>query len=97
MNWNNWLYADRLGEEKQTPKPQTNADRIRAMSDDELIDFLDHIACAGESVWSEPFKREICDNCKTKECNIVVPGEKIGICPHGSDLIWWLKQLAEGE
>lgn len=36
MNWNNWLYADRLGEEKQTTKPQTNADRIRAMSDEEL-------------------------------------------------------------
>lgn len=34
-NWNNWLYADRLGEEKQTPKPQTNADCFRAMSDDE--------------------------------------------------------------
>ena len=36
MNWNNWLYADRLGEEKQTTKSQTNADRIRAMSDEEL-------------------------------------------------------------
>jgi hypothetical protein len=40
MNWNNWLYADRLGEEKQTQKTQTNADRIRAMSDEELVDFL---------------------------------------------------------
>ena len=40
MNWNNWLYADRLGEEKQTPKPQTNADRIRAMSDEELADLM---------------------------------------------------------
>ena len=40
MEWNNWLYADRLGEEKQTPRPQTNADRIRAMSDEELATFL---------------------------------------------------------
>jgi hypothetical protein len=41
VNWNNWLYADRLGEEKQTPKPQTNADRIRAMSDEDLAEFLE--------------------------------------------------------
>ena len=40
MNWNNWLYADRLGEEKQTTKPQTNADRIRAMSDEVLAEFI---------------------------------------------------------
>ena len=40
MNWNNWLYADRLGEEEQTIKPHTNADRIRAMTDEELAGFL---------------------------------------------------------
>ena len=43
MNWNNWLYADRLGEEEQTIKPHTNADRIRAMSDEELAEW--HETC----------------------------------------------------
>ena len=38
MNWNIWLNADRLGEEKQTTKPMTNADRIRAMTDEELAE-----------------------------------------------------------
>lgn len=44
MNWNNWLYADRLGEEEQTIKPHTNADRIRAMSDEELAEYIDSVA-----------------------------------------------------
>lgn len=26
------------------PKPQTNADRLRAMSDEEMAEYLDHIA-----------------------------------------------------
>lgn len=45
MNWNNWLYADRLGEEKQSPKPQTHADRIRAMSDEELAEYFSDCLC----------------------------------------------------
>ena len=73
---------------------KTNADDIRAMSDEELLDFLDHIACAGEKVWSEPFNRMVCNNCKTRECEIITE-ETIGICPHGSDLWWWLKQPVE--
>ena len=40
MKWNKLLYADRLGEEEQTIKPHTNADRIRAMSDEELAETL---------------------------------------------------------
>lgn len=40
MGWNNWLYAERLGQKEQAPKPMTNADRIRAMSDEELADWL---------------------------------------------------------
>lgn len=81
---------------KATKKPQTNADRIRAMSDEELLDFLDYIASAGESVWHEPFKRKVCDNCPTHECEIATE-QTIGICPHVSDLWWWLKQPADGE
>lgn len=40
MNWNYWISADQLGEEKQTINPQTNAARIRAMSDEELADVV---------------------------------------------------------
>ena len=40
MGWNNWLYAERLGQKEQAPKPMTNADRIRAMSDEELANWL---------------------------------------------------------
>ena len=35
-------------------KPQTNADRIRAMTDEELASFIDHISGC-------PPKREDCD------------------------------------
>lgn len=45
MKWGNWLYADRLVEEKQTIKPQTNADRIRAMTDEELAEFVSGLGC----------------------------------------------------
>ena len=53
MNWNNWLYADRLGEEKQTPKPQTNADRIRAMTDEELATQLVQVFKEGIKVLTD--------------------------------------------
>ena len=54
MNWNNWLYADRLGEEEKTPKPQTNADSIRAMSDEELAEWIVKKTKHQASAWSEP-------------------------------------------
>ena len=43
MSWNNWLYADRLGEKETIQKPKTNADRIRAMSDEELARYMAEI------------------------------------------------------
>ena len=35
-SWNNYSYYVELESEKQKPKPLTNADRIRAMTDEEL-------------------------------------------------------------
>lgn len=89
------------------PKPykaQTNADRIRAMSDEELAEFLDQIAYARETPWSIPFQKKICNNCQTTTCTVEGyhhPMElnecdfEDGECPHGSDIVWWLQQPAE--
>ena len=84
----------------------TNGDRIRAMSDEELSDFLIQVAYAGADPWGIPFERKFCDNCPTVECTIQETGQTMdfhecdfadGKCPHGTDVIWWLKQPAEVE
>lgn len=82
----------------------TNADRIRAMTDEELAEFLSSIAYGRETPWSEPFAEKFCKSCPTTtftceayhhpmelhECDF-----SDGKCPHGSDIIWWLQQPAE--
>ena len=81
----------------------TNADRIRAMSDEELADFLCGIAYTGREPWSEPFARKFCQECPAPEYTLD-DGRKLnlhecefadGKCPHGSDAVWWLQQPAE--
>ena len=85
------------------PKPkksQTNADRIRAMNDEELAEWMSGMAYGRETPWSEPFQKKFCDNCPTvrgtyesgreddfNECDF-----SDGVCPHGSDIVWWLRQ-----
>lgn len=85
-------------------REMTNADRIRAMSDEELAEFLSSIAYGRETPWSEPFAEKFCKSCPTTtftceayhhpmelhECDF-----SDGKCPHGSDIIWWLQQPAE--
>lgn len=80
---------------------QTNADRIRAMSDEELADFLCSIAYARNTPWSELFATKFCRRCPTVEGTIKETGETLdfnecdfvdGKCPHGSDTVWWLRQ-----
>lgn len=84
--------------------PPTNAERIRAMSDEELADFLCSIAYTGNTPWSEPFARKFCDNCPDPEYTLD-DGRKMnlhecdfvdGKCPHRSDCVWWLQQSAKG-
>lgn len=89
------------------PRQKTNADRIRAMSDDQLRDFLAKVeneSC--EPVWSKEFCKKFCDSCPTvtgkiegynkemefHECEFVN-----GKCPHGNELDWWLRQPAKEE
>ena len=92
--------------EKPFLPPMTNADRIRAMTDEELAELLSQTAYAGETPWCEPFNRKFCDNCPTVEGTIKETGKTMdfnecdfadGKCPHGSDIVWWLGQPAEVE
>ena len=61
------------------PEPQTNADRIRAMSDEELSEFISRIEIGdfGQQVYGKTF----CDMCKGQyECD--------------DCRLWWLQQPA---
>ena len=71
------------------------------MSDEELAKFLDGLAFSRETPWSDLFARKFCDNCPTVRC--VVEGYRQemefnecdfadGKCPHGDDVLWWLKE-----
>lgn len=69
---------------KSIPKviKKTNADRIRAMSDEELSEFISRIEIGdfGQQVYGKTF----CDMCKGQyECD--------------DCRLWWLQQLYEGE
>lgn len=83
--------------------PMTNADRIRAMSDEELADFLSRLAYACDEPWSNLFALKFCYNCPEPEytlddgrkMNLHECDFKDGKCPHGSDVMWWLNQAAE--
>ena len=85
-------------------KRPTNADRIRAMSDEELEYFLHSLAFARETPWSDLFVEQFCKDCPTvvgildgKEMKFNECDFADGDCPNGSDILWWLKQPAEVE
>ena len=78
----------------------TNADIIRAMSDQELAAFLDRISIGGDEPWESIFKTTFCDCCSTVEVtdedgrhsNLHECDFADGVCPHGNSIQWWLKQ-----
>ena len=85
-------------------KPQTNADRIRAMSDEELAKFLKSLVFGRETPWANPFARTYCDKCLPIKAALKETGKEIefhececwdGGCPNGDDVTWWLKQPVE--
>ena len=97
--------CEKRDKELNPPPPPTNADRIRAMSVEELAEFICEIAYGRKTPWSEPFVKKFCDRCPTvrgtyasgkeddfHECDFVD-----GECPNGSDTVWWLRQPAEEE
>ena len=94
-----------MDRDKYTHPPMTNADRLNTMTIEEKAEFISSIAYGRETPWSEPFSRRMCDSCPTvhgtyeggieddfHECDFVD-----GECPHGSAIVWWLKQPAEDD
>ena len=78
----------------------TNAERIRAMDDEELADLLAEITYSGKGPWEEPFERLFCETCPAPEYTLD-DGRKLALhecdsggyeCPHGRDIVWWLGQ-----
>ena len=80
----------------------TNADRIRVMNDQELVEFLERISVGGEEPWETAFAAGFCGCCPTvdavdddgrhyslNECDFAD-----GVCPHGDSIQWWLGQPA---
>ena len=63
-------------------KPQTNADRIRSMSDEELVVFLDEFSSR-------------CINCVEDAKNQSCPIYKEGYYCRPQDIMGWLQQPAE--
>ena len=83
--------------------PMTNADRIRAMSDEELACFIKKLAYNREPPWCDLFQETFCKGCPAQEYTME-NGQKMrlrecdfadGECPHGSDIAWWLQQPAK--
>lgn len=83
--------------------PHTNEQNIQTMSTEELADFICSLAFCGHTPWSKPFADKFCKSCTTIECT-TEDGKKIylnecdfsdGVCPHGSDIEWWLEQPME--
>ena len=95
--------------EKATGKKfcgKTNAQKIRAMSDEELSEFLSSITYGRETPWCEQFAEKFCKDCPVTKVDIPEYLNPLflhecdftdGKCPNGSDIVWWLKQPAEEE
>lgn len=64
-------------------KPQTNADRIRAMTDEELADFIGGIFTIERDMWGDYDPRTVV----TQEPRVEVRNKE--------DMLDWLKQEAE--
>ena len=80
--WQKFATKDEIRLYQCKKGPITNADRIRAMSDEELAEFISRIEIGdfGPQVYGKTF----CDMCKGQyECD--------------DCRLWWLQQLYEGE
>ncbi len=68
-----------------------------------LANFISRCAYIGENVWANSFSNKFCKKCPTTHCIFEDGTEddfhecdfRDGICPHGSDIEWWLNQESE--
>lgn len=83
---------------------RTNADVIRSMDNEQLANFIKRLVYDGKDLWSEAFRKTFCDQCDPVEeldletgcARDVYPCDYAdGICPHGDDILWWLRQPVE--
>ena len=82
-NWNGW---ETCGNWIQKPgDPPTNADRIRAMSDEELVVFLDGFTCNCIDCRDNDGRNEICPIYKRQYDRYCEP----------KDIMGWLQSPAE--
>ena len=96
------IFGDECFEPEEI-KLKTNSDRIRSMSDEKLADFLSSIAFEGDMLWADSFIEKLCKSCPTtvgtidgyKSMDLHECDFEDGKCPHGSEVMWWLKQPAE--
>lgn len=83
--------------------PETEVDRIRAMSTRDLVTFVHRIQ-TGDEPWAE-FAKKFCDSCQVTDVFFVngIPVEYhpcddlSGECPHGDAVCWWLQQEVSNE
>lgn len=83
----------------------TNADRIRAMSDQELAAFLSGVCYGRDEPWERSFKAACCDCCPTvkgtdeygRHCDLHECDFADGVCPHGDSVLWWLVRSQQVE
>ena len=63
------VISNRTVETVEPLKPKTNADRIRSMKDEELTEFLNHIAqcCENECCVGYPLYNACCKNIKIED------------------------------
>lgn len=65
-----------------------------------LANFISKCAYGREDVWTYAFNKEFCKKCPTIHCTFEDGKEddfhecdfSDGVCPHGSDIEWWLDQ-----
>lgn len=59
----------------------TNFIKFKAMTLEELVDFLDEFGQFDGSPWMEWFGRYYCDKCESIKCKYTEAEEKLGISP----------------
>ena len=65
------------------------------MSGEELAEFLDGLTY-GEGPWSKGFSEKFCVNCpdirNPDGLDFMYCEIEGNVCPHGGEILWWLKQ-----
>ena len=64
----------------------TNSERIRQMTDEELVRFLREIEQSPDGPWQGTFIAHVCSDCGVQHLQVC------DRCPEGDEILWWLDQ-----